>query len=93
MPDRRMLRGLFLAAAWMAAAVLRGQPAAAGKLKVFISADMEGVGGVSTWSVQANSKGREFEKFRQLMTKEVNAAIAGAYKSEARRVGVEDRSR
>ncbi len=33
-------------------------------LKVFISADMEGVDGVSTWNVQANAKGREF--FRQL---------------------------
>ena len=90
MPDRRTLRGLVLAAAWMAAAVLRGQPAAAGKLKVFISADMEGVGGVSTWSVQASSKGREYEKFRQLMTKEVNAAIAGAYDAGATEVVVAD---
>jgi D-amino peptidase len=48
------------------------------KLKVLISADMEGVGGVSTWDVQAGSKGREYEKFRRLMTQEVNAAIAGA---------------
>lgn len=48
------------------------------KLKVLISADMEGVGGVSTWAVQASSKGREYEKFRRLMTLEVNAAIAGA---------------
>jgi D-amino peptidase len=74
----------------MAAAVLRAQPAAAGKLKVFISADMEGVGGVSTWSVQASSKGREYEKFRQLMTKEVNAAIAGAYEAGATEVVVAD---
>jgi len=29
------------------------------KLKVYISADMEGVGGVSTWDVQASAKGRE----------------------------------
>src|SRR5215471_1419295 len=48
------------------------------KLKVLISADMEGVGGVSTWAVQAGSKGREYEKFRRLMTLEMNAAIAGA---------------
>jgi predicted secreted protein len=27
------------------------------KLKVLISADMEGIGGVSTWEVQADSKG------------------------------------
>jgi D-amino peptidase len=48
------------------------------KLKVLISADMEGVGGVSTWEVQADPKGREYEKFRRLMTQEVNAAIEGA---------------
>lgn len=90
MSKRRRLRGLLLAAAWMAAAILRAQPAGAGKLKVFISADMEGIGGVSTWSVQASSKGREFEKFRQLMTKEVNAAIAGAYDAGATEVVVAD---
>jgi D-amino peptidase len=48
-------------------------------LKVFISADMEGVDGVSTWDVQANAKGREYEEFRRLMTQEVNAAVAGAF--------------
>ena len=53
------------------------------KLKVFISTDMEGVGGVSTWVVQAGSKGREYEKFRRLMTLEVNAAIAGAAEAGA----------
>jgi D-amino peptidase len=53
------------------------------KLKVLISADMEGVGGVSTWAVQADPKGREYEKFRRLMTLEVNAAIAGAAEAGA----------
>lgn len=53
------------------------------KLKVLISADMEGVGGVSTWAVQAGSKGREYEKFRRLMTLEVNAAISGAAEAGA----------
>lgn len=48
------------------------------KLKVLISADMEGVGGVSTWDVQADPKAREYEQFRRLMTLEVNAAIAGS---------------
>ena len=37
------------------------------KLKVYISADMEGIGGVSTWQIQAGSQGREYEKFRKLM--------------------------
>ena len=53
------------------------------RLKVLISADMEGVGGVSTWVVQAGSKGREYEKFRRLMTLEVNAAVAGAAEAGA----------
>jgi D-amino peptidase len=63
---------------------------APGGLKVLISADMEGVGGVSTWSIQANSKGREYEKFRELMTKEVNAAIEGAFEAGATEVVVGD---
>jgi D-amino peptidase len=48
------------------------------KLKVLIAADMEGVNGVSTWDVQADPKGREYEQFRRLMTLEVNAAVSGA---------------
>jgi len=60
------------------------------KLKVYISADMEGIGGVSTWKVQAGSKGREYEKFRVLMTREVNAAIAGAFDAGATEVLVSD---
>ena len=65
-------------------------PAQQKKLKVLISADMEGVGGVSTWEVQADPKGREYEKFRQLMTLEVNAAIAGAVEAGATDVLVAD---
>lgn len=58
-----------------------------GKLKVYIAADMEGIGGVSTWDIQADSRGREFEKFRQLMTQEVNAAVAGAFDAGQRSSG------
>ncbi len=60
------------------------------KLKVLISADMEGIGGVSTWEVQADPKGREYEEFRRLMTQEVNAAIAGAMAAGATDVLVVD---
>jgi D-amino peptidase len=59
-------------------------------LKIFISADMEGVAGVSTWDVQASAKGREYEEFRRLMTLEVNAAVAGAYDAGATEVLVAD---
>ncbi len=61
-----------------------------GKLKVYISADMEGIGGVSTWQVQASAQGREYEKFRRLMTEEVNAAVAGAFDAGATDVLVSD---
>ena len=63
--------------------LVTGSALAQKKLKVLISADMEGVGGVSTWVVQAGSKGREYEKFRRLMTLEVNAAVAGAAEAGA----------
>ncbi len=64
--------------------------AEAPKLKVYISADMEGIGGVVTWKVQAEVKGREYEQFRRLMTGEVNAAIAGAFDAGATDVVVSD---
>jgi hypothetical protein len=60
------------------------------RLKVYISADMEGVGGVDTWQTQALPPGREYEKFRRLMTLEVNAAIAGAFEAGATEVLVSD---
>ena len=60
------------------------------KLKVYIAADMEGIGGVSTWEVQADARGREYEKFRRLMTQEVNAAVAGAFDAGATEVLVSD---
>ena len=60
------------------------------KLKVYISSDMEGIGGVSTWKKDAGSKGQDYEKFRKLMTQEVNAAIAGAFDAGATEVLVSD---
>jgi len=60
------------------------------KLKVYIAADMEGVGGVSTWEVQADTKGREYDKSCHLMTEEVNAAVAGAFDAGASEVVVGD---
>ena len=90
----RLFRSVLAAAlaAFLGASLASAQASAPspGKLKVFISADMEGVGGVSTWSVQAGSKGREYEKFRELMTREVNAAIEGAFAAGAAEVVVGD---
>src|SRR5688572_7424601 len=58
-------------------------------LKVYISADMEGIGGVAT-RVQSASSGAEYEKYRRLMTLEVNAAIEGAFDAGATEVLVSD---
>jgi len=71
-----------------ASGIASGQSVA--PLKVYISADMEGIGGVSTWDKQSSPKGADYEKFRRLMTLEVNAAIAGAYDAGASDVLVSD---
>jgi D-amino peptidase len=83
------MRNLLLLAA-SALLFSQGSAAQSNKLKVFISADMEGIGGVSTWDVQASAKGREYEQFRRLMTQEVNAAVQGAFDAGAAEVLVAD---
>lgn len=59
-------------------------------LKVYISVDGEGVGGISTWSKQSSPEGADYEQFRRLMTLEVNAAILGAYDAGATEILVSD---
>lgn len=59
------------------------------KLKVFISADMEGVVGVVT-SEQLGPSGFEYQKFREYMTGEVNAAIVAARAAGASEIVVAD---
>ena len=58
-------------------------------MKVFISADIEGVSGVVDRD-DAIVGGREYERARRLMTADVNAAIAGAYEGGATQVLVND---
>ncbi len=58
-------------------------------LKVYISADMEGIDGVVS-SKQSSGTGSEYEKYRRLMTLEVNAAVEGAYDAGATEVVVSD---
>ncbi|MBD3161201.1 MAG: hypothetical protein GF346_03335 [Candidatus Eisenbacteria bacterium] len=48
-----------------------------GGMKLFVSADIEGIGGVATWT-QARVGGPEHKRARQWMTEEVNIAIEGA---------------
>jgi D-amino peptidase len=58
-------------------------------LKVFISADMEGVAGTVTGD-QLGPGGFEYERFRRIMTGEVRAAIDGARDAGATEILVAD---
>lgn len=58
-------------------------------LKIYISADMEGVVGVVTGE-QLGPSGFEYERFRELMTGEVNAAIEGARAAGATEIVISD---
>jgi D-amino peptidase len=58
-------------------------------LKVYISADMEGVVGVVS-GAQLGPSGFEYQRFRQFMTAEVNAAIEAARAAGAGEIVVSD---
>ncbi|MET3696779.1 D-amino peptidase [Bacillus oleivorans] len=57
-------------------------------MKIFISADMEGISGVAT-NKQLGVNG-EYQRFRKQMTYDVNAAIEGAFNGGAAEVVVAD---
>jgi D-amino peptidase len=59
------------------------------EMKVYISADMEGVAGV-VCQEQLRPQGFEFQQFRSFMTAEVNAAIEGAREEGATELVVSD---
>ncbi len=58
-------------------------------LKIFISADMEGVVGAVTGD-QLGPSGFEYQRFRAFMTEEVNTAIAAAFEAGATEILVAD---
>jgi len=58
-------------------------------LKIYISADMEGITGVVT-NEQLGPQGFEYARFREFMTQEVNAAIEGALAGGATQIVVSD---
>ncbi len=58
-------------------------------VKVYISVDMEGIAGVVAWE-QTSPEGRDYDRFRLLMTKEANAAVEGALAGGATEVVVND---
>jgi len=59
------------------------------KIKIYISADMEGVVGVVTGD-QLGPQGFEYQRFREFMTQEVNAAIEAAFAAGANEIMVSD---
>jgi D-amino peptidase len=79
--SRRVVR--FISLAVLVATAALAQPAAiqpqaaARKLKIYISVDMEGIAGVVT-SNQLAPSGFEYERFRRFMTEEAVAAVRGA---------------
>lgn len=58
-------------------------------MKVFISADMEGTTGVTGWDDVTSGK-PPYERFRRLLTGDVNAAIEGAFEAGATEVLVNE---
>ncbi len=58
-------------------------------MKVLIAADMEGISGVVSWD-HVNPEHAEYQRFRRLMTQDVNAAIQGAVEGGARDIQVTD---
>jgi D-amino peptidase len=86
--DSALAAVLLCAAAGLAACA--AAPAAAQQpLKVFISADMEGVAGAVTGE-QLGPAGFEYQRFREFMTAEVLAAIDGARAAGATEIVVAD---
>jgi len=59
------------------------------RLKIYISADMEGITGVVTGE-QLGPTGFEYARFREFMTQEVNAAIEAARAAGATEIVVSD---
>ncbi len=80
---RRVTLGIALM--MLAGTLASGQP---GK-KVFISADMEGISGISG-SDQLSAAGAEYGRSRKLMADDVNAAIRGARAGGAAQILVND---
>ncbi len=59
------------------------------KVKIYISADMEGVVGAVSGE-QLSPTGFEYQRFREFMTQEVNAAIEAAFEAGATDITVSD---
>ena len=82
---KTIIQGLVLALAMIGTAFGQSDNG----LKVFISVDMEGVTGVVNVD-DARRSGKDYDYFRQTMTREANAAIEGAIAAGATEIIVRD---
>jgi D-amino peptidase len=64
-------------------------PAQTKPLRVFISVDMEGIGGIGT-AAMTHTGGKDYETGRALMTAEVNAVVAAIFEHGAAEILVND---
>jgi D-amino peptidase len=85
MKRREAVRHFIVASMLAASAEL----SAAAPLKVFVSVDMEGLAAVFA-DDQVSQEGLEYPYFREVMTREANAAVAGAFAAGASEVLVRD---
>ncbi len=58
-------------------------------MKLLIAADMEGISGVVSWD-HVNIEHPEYQRFRRIMTQDINAAIRGAAEGGATEIVVTD---
>ncbi len=72
--------------------VLLSGPVAAQErpLRIFISVDMEGIGGIGTGQMTNSGGGKDYALGRELMTEEVNAVVSEAFRAGASHVLVND---
>ncbi len=59
-------------------------------MKIYISCDMEGISGVVNWAETGFDGANDYERFRRVMTAEVNAAALGAFEGGATEVVIND---
>ena len=59
-------------------------------MKIFISADIEGVTGIGHWNETDKAFPGEYSWFQRQMTAEVNAAVEAAFESGAREIVIKD---
>ena len=73
----------------LAASFSVSSPAQTRKLKIYISADMEGIVGVVTGD-QLGPQGFEYNRFREFMTEEVRVATEAAFEAGATEIVISD---